>query len=346
MAARQSTPASALRQYMTSQQSVGNAVRADGTAPRRVSYLNHENVLGSHSFAVEPTEEDFEPRFHTATVQNPQTGLAETWLGVQWASKYDGTGVARHGRPPLSVVMVLDISGSMSMALEGDEDEAEVQPFAPRRSKLTVAKSCLEAILGQLGAHDEVGVLLFNHTTHLLQPPTKCTAPAKAAILAKLERVQPGGGTAQFRVLRPQDGMLAKFRRGDDVQHMMSLQGHLIAHRSRGDRGPPTSWALKLFSETHGSVVFAFRMRCAEYGAEADVTEPASPEGQHGPPQQSTPPAAASAAPSDQYGPAVEMSFAHPLSPYQAGCLALAIAHHLEFAMHRPGLPPGRRLHP
>lgn len=195
MAARQSTPASALRQYMTSQQSVGNAVRADGTAPRRVSYLNHENVLGSHSFAVEPTEEDFEPRFHTATVQNPQTGLAETWLGVQWASKYDGTGVARHGRPPLSVVMVLDISGSMSMALEGDEDEAEVQPFAPRRSKLTVAKSCLEAILGQLGAHDEVGVLLFNHTTHLLQPPTKCTAPAKAAILAKLERVQPGGGT-------------------------------------------------------------------------------------------------------------------------------------------------------
>ena len=39
-----------------------------------------------------------------------------------------------------------------------------------------------------------------------------------------LPRVQPGGGTAQFRVLRPQDGMLAKFRRGDDVQHMMSLQ--------------------------------------------------------------------------------------------------------------------------
>ena len=158
-----------------------------------------------------------------------------------------------------------------------------------------------------------------------------------------LPRVQPGGGTAQFRVLRPQDGMLAKFRRGDDVQHMMSLQGHLIAHRSRGDRGPPTSWALKLFSETHGSVVFAFRMRCAE----AEVTEPASPEGgSQLPPQQSTPPAAAAAAPSDPYGPAVEMSFAHPLSPYQAGCLALAIAHHLEFAMHRPGLPPGRRLHP
>ena len=46
-----------------------------------------------------------------------------------------------------------------------------------------------------------------------------------------LPRVQPGGGTAQFRVLRPQDGMLAKFRRGDDVQHMMSLQ---VRGRARG----------------------------------------------------------------------------------------------------------------
>ena len=90
-----------------------------------------------------------------------------------------------------------------------------------------------------------------------------------------LPRVQPGGGTAQFRVVRPQDGMLAKFRRGDDVQHMMSLQGHLVAHRSKGDHTPPTSWALKLFSEAHGSVVFAFRWRAAE--AEATPTEAEAP---------------------------------------------------------------------
>ena len=88
-------------------------------------------------------------------------------------------------------------------------------------------------------------------------------------------------------------------------------------------------------------------MRCAEPEPAEPHREPSSPEGgSQLPPQQPTPPAAAAAAPCDPYGPAVEMSFAHPLSPYQAGCLALAIAHHLEFAMHRPGTPPGRRLHP
>ena len=161
-----------------------------------------------------------------------------------------------------------------------------------------------------------------------------------------LPRVQPGGGTAQFRVVRPQDGMLAKFRRGDDVQHMMSLQGHLVAHRSKGDHTPPTSWALKLFSETHGSVVFAFRWRAAEAEAEAEPPSPLpSPLGRQRQsghegsalPMPPSPPPAAAAAPSDPYGPAVEMSFAHPLSPYQAGCLALAISHHLQFEMHRPG---------
>ena len=160
-----------------------------------------------------------------------------------------------------------------------------------------------------------------------------------------LPRVQPGGGTAQFRVVRPQDGMLAKFRRGDDVQHMMSLQGHLVAHRSKGDHTPPTSWALKLFSEAHGSVVFAFRWRAAE--AEATPTEAEAPspsrqgsQGSHDggstAPMPPTPPPAA-AAPSDPFGPAVEMSFAHPLSPYQAGCLALAISHHLQFEINRAG---------
>ena len=126
--------------------------------------------------------------------------------------------------------------------------------------------------------------------------------------------------------------MLAKFRRGDDVQHMMSLQGHLVAHRSKLEGSHAehvSSWSLKLFSETHNSVVFAFRWREPEAVPEAAAdSHAASPTGAS---------TAAAAAPSDPYGPAVEMSFAHPLSPYQAGSLALALSHHLQFEMHRPG---------
>ena len=52
-----------LRRYMTSQQTFGTAVRADGNAPQQQSYLNHENVIGAFGFETgEPTENKFQPR--------------------------------------------------------------------------------------------------------------------------------------------------------------------------------------------------------------------------------------------------------------------------------------------
>jgi len=163
-----------------------------------------------------------------------------------------------------------------------------------------------------------------------------------------LPRVTLGGAAAQFRVLRPQDGMLAKFRRGEDVQHMMSLQGHLMRHVETTKckaTTEVTSWSLQLFSETHGCVVFACRWRdacsasAAPAAAAAAAAASASPRSasHEGAPTPPPPPAAAAATVISDLGPAVDMSFAHPLSPYQAGCLALSISHHLQFEMHRPG---------
>lgn len=161
-----------------------------------------------------------------------------------------------------------------------------------------------------------------------------------------LPRVTLSGAAAQFRVLRPQDGMLAKFRRGEDVQHMMSLQGHLMRHvtdpqppvtpggERRGDAGAQgESWTLQLFSETHGCVVFACRWRDLSLASTAG-TPPATPtvrSARLGGSPQPQPPHPPPPSPSSDFGPGMDMSFAHPLSPYQAGCLALAISHHLQF---------------
>ena len=76
-----------LRRFMTSQQSVGVVVRAD-EAPREQSYLNFENVLGSFEYPLHPeTVKDFAPRWTTATVADPQTGLPQHWLALQFASR-------------------------------------------------------------------------------------------------------------------------------------------------------------------------------------------------------------------------------------------------------------------
>ena len=89
------------RSFMTSQQSVGTAVRANPSdaVRQRTSFLNCENVLSSFRFNTRKTSADFEPQLVHSCVSHPQTGLDEHWLSVQFASKFDGSGMAAHGRP-------------------------------------------------------------------------------------------------------------------------------------------------------------------------------------------------------------------------------------------------------
>jgi len=188
-----------LRNFMTSQQSVGHAIRNSSSTfgiPARVSFLNCENVLSSFAFRTKPTCADFEPQFALGIAANPQTGITEHWLSVQFASTYDGDGMKKYGRPELSLQLVLDISGSMSMIMPGDADEDEHgQGMLMRRSKLDAAKDCVFAILDQLSERDELGVILFNHTVEILQQPAAATAALKVRVKHALSSVRPGGGT-------------------------------------------------------------------------------------------------------------------------------------------------------
>ena len=115
---------------MTSQQDVGNAVRAGVAAPRAVSYLNHENVLGAFDYEMPRTKADFQPTFELVTVPHAQIGLPEHWLTVRFASKLDGDGMREYGRPPLSLCLIIDISGSMMRPLEGDVDAGTTTTIA------------------------------------------------------------------------------------------------------------------------------------------------------------------------------------------------------------------------
>lgn len=181
----------ALRSFMTGQQLMGSAVRtvAHGVAvPQQTSYLNPENTIGSFDFHLPRSHLLLEPVCEVATVSHPQTGLPEKWVTLQLASSLDGGGMAVHGRPPLSVSIVLDISGSMSLTLEGDTGDQRV-------SKLESAKASIQAILEQLTPQDEVSVTLFNHVTHTLQCAAPATAAIKTAINRALDMVRPGGGT-------------------------------------------------------------------------------------------------------------------------------------------------------
>lgn len=211
------------KSFMTSQQKLGRAPAARATGRKRArsvggatinttktSFINYENTFGGFLFPCGPREkvQDFTPRFTTAVTKNPVTGNDETWLGVNFISKLDDSGIRENGRPPVDLVLVVDISGSMSCAFENDNDDTTGGGWAswrsassPEKTKLGVTKRCIKAIMRQLDpTKDALSIVLFNHDTHVLLPFTKMTAGRKvsfniAQVEQALDSVSPVGGT-------------------------------------------------------------------------------------------------------------------------------------------------------
>jgi hypothetical protein len=193
----------AFRQFMTSQQQLGTGASMHGAngQAKKTSFINYENTFGMFQFEM-PTVADpmFRPHFLTATKQDPVTGNAIPYLGVQFLSALNGSGMRRITRPPLSVVLVVDVSGSMGQAFQNDESsEPGGRPLwtasDPANSKLGVAKKCMHAIIGQLGEADKLAIVLFNHTQNVLLPLTPATQLNRQSLARSIDRLHPSGGT-------------------------------------------------------------------------------------------------------------------------------------------------------
>jgi Ca-activated chloride channel homolog len=93
---------------------------------------------------------------------------------------------SREERPPLSVVLLLDKSGSMATE-QGS------------RAKIDVAKEAVSALLSVLEPDDAIGVIAFDKEARAvveLQPLAN-----KASVQASLQSIQAGGGTAIYPAL-------------------------------------------------------------------------------------------------------------------------------------------------
>ncbi len=125
----------------------------------------------------------------------------KTTKGIRFASALDGKGLNAHGRPSLSLVFCLDISGSMESSFSNDEKNSNENWFRRDNgsSKLNAAKKCIVAIGKQLRPSDDVAILLFNHSQSVLLPMTSLEKFTPKKINALFERemkkVTTSGGT-------------------------------------------------------------------------------------------------------------------------------------------------------
>mmetsp|Transcript_15456 Transcript_15456/g.31355 ORF Transcript_15456/g.31355 Transcript_15456/m.31355 type:complete len:687 (-) Transcript_15456:32-2092(-) len=185
--------------YMTSNQKVGNATYGTGERKEKTSFINYENTFFAHGFrkAIEPieTKSEFMPRFSAARTRNPETNAWEHWLGVSFASKYNGEGIHTYGRRGVDLVLVCDVSGSMGSVFHGSEPVDDDAHWDMSGSKLEVLKSVIRTIIKQLKPGDRLSLVTFNHSQSTLLDLTDFEDIDMDELERSIDHMDASGGT-------------------------------------------------------------------------------------------------------------------------------------------------------
>jgi len=138
----------------------------------------------------------FCPSYSTASKENIFSKEQEYFLSVGLNSGIDE---ADFKRKPLNLVVVLDISGSMSGSFKSyyydkvgkkikNSDQAKVK-------KMTIANESVVAMLSHLKDKDRVGIALFDHNAYTAKPLSLVAYSDKLAIRDHILAIQEKGGT-------------------------------------------------------------------------------------------------------------------------------------------------------
>jgi len=141
------------------------------------------------------TDALFAPRYATAVSEHPVTGDTGRFLAVGLDSNLS---VEAFERPPLDLVAVLDVSGSMDSSFDQyyyDEHGRRRETDAGEETKLEAAIEALCALTEQLDADDRLGVVLYNNRSHVAKPLRDIASTDMRAIRQHIRDIRAGGGT-------------------------------------------------------------------------------------------------------------------------------------------------------
>ncbi len=137
------------------------------------------------------------PSYSYAVTRDPFSHKAEYYLSVGLNS---GLKESDFARKKLNLVIVLDISGSMSSAFDSyyyDRfgNPVELDWSERRTQKIEVAKDALMSILDQLNDDDRFGIVLYNSRSYLLQPMTLVRRADMDDVYDRISEIQANSNT-------------------------------------------------------------------------------------------------------------------------------------------------------
>ena len=135
--------------------------------------LTYEGIFYDYYFDTgnsgEESDEMFYPSYSTAVSEDPISGEEEYYLSVGLNSNIKESDFQRKN---LNLVIVLDISGSMSSSFSSyyyDTDDEE-DDEDNSKSKMQLAEESLNILIDQLTEDDSLGIVLFESSAHLAKP--------------------------------------------------------------------------------------------------------------------------------------------------------------------------------
>jgi len=162
--------------------------------------MTYEGLFYNYYFDTgqsRPCDKLFCPSYSCAVTRDPFSNKTEYYLSVGLNSRLEERDFERK---KLNLVIVLDISGSMSSPLnEYYYDSAGNQMRLDIRernlAKIEVAKDAIIAIMDQLDYDDHFGIVLFNSRAHLLERMTSVSRTDMDEIEDSIYAIGPSGNT-------------------------------------------------------------------------------------------------------------------------------------------------------
>jgi Ca-activated chloride channel family protein len=185
------------------------------------SDLSYEGLFNEYYFDTgsdRPCTSLFCPSYSSAVSADPLSDESERYLTVGLNS-----GIEDFERKTLNLVVVLDISGSMSSAFDryyydrfGNRHEVENHTDRP---KIDVAADVVASMTEHLGGEDRFGMVLFNNRSYVAKPLREVRRTDMDAIRDHIRELEADGGTNLSAGAETGTELLAEYADADQTEY-------------------------------------------------------------------------------------------------------------------------------
>lgn len=222
---------------------------ASGYTPQPAA-IDDARLLDCCRFDRDGTESSmgmFLPWYGTATSEHPLDGGVEQYLAV-------GLDTARQAgtfeRPPLDLVVVLDVSRSMDCPVDAYSYQGVDRSTDGEETKLDAARRVLCTLVGQLREDDRLGIVLCNHQPHIAKPLRDIGTTDVPAVRRHLCEIAARGNTDLAAGLGTAVGMFAGDTQGPGREHRLVCATDAMPNT--GTKGPEQLTNLVADAATRG----------------------------------------------------------------------------------------------